>query len=54
MTSDPSLLRPADIVRSRGDATKVRERFGWRAQSRMADVVRMMAEAEIALTKETD
>ncbi len=52
--SDPSLLRPADIVHSRGDATKARERLGWRAQSRMADVVRMMAEAEVALTKEAD
>ena len=54
VTSDPSLLRPADIVRSRGDATKARERFGWRAQSPMVEVVRMMAEAEIALTKEAD
>ena len=52
--SDPSLLRRADIVRSRGDAAKAHDRLGWRAKSRMADVVRMMVEAEIALTKEAD
>ena len=52
--SNPSLLRPADIVHSRGDATKARNRLGWRAKFRMADVVRVMVEAEIALTKEAD
>jgi GDPmannose 4,6-dehydratase len=54
VTSNPSLLRPADIVRSRGDATKAHDRLGWRAKYGMGDVVRMMAETEVALTKEAD
>ena len=52
--SDKSLFRSADIVHSRGNAAKAERLLGWRAKSRMADVVRMMAEAESALTRESD
>lgn len=48
--SNPALLRPTDIRRSRGDPSRAAERLDWRARARMADVVRMMAEAEAAVT----
>lgn len=47
---NPALLRPTDIVRSRGNASRAADRLGWRARARMADVVRMMIEGEAAVT----
>lgn len=38
--------RPSDIRTSRADPSRAAERLGWRAQSRMEDVVRRMCEAE--------
>ncbi len=42
---DPSLLRPSEIMVSRGCPDKALRELGWQAQSRMPDVVRMMVEA---------
>jgi len=43
---DAALLRPTDITVGKANPTRARERFGWQARYRMADVVRMMVEAE--------
>jgi GDPmannose 4,6-dehydratase len=40
------LVRPADIRFGRADPSRARERLGWRAESKMHDVARMMVEAE--------
>lgn len=45
--SDPSLLRPSEIMVSRGNPEKALCKLGWRANSRMRDVVRMIVEAEL-------
>lgn len=42
VVTKPSLFRPTDISVSRGNPAKARERLGWLAQYRMADVVKMM------------
>lgn len=42
VVSDQSLLRPSEIMVSRGNADKAATLLGWKAQYRMRDVVRMM------------
>ena len=44
--SDPSLLRPSEIMVSKGDPGKAERVLGWQATSYMADVARMMVEAD--------
>jgi GDPmannose 4,6-dehydratase len=45
--SNPELLRPTDIMVSRGNPAKATERLSWRARYKMSDVAKMMADAEI-------
>lgn len=40
----PELLRPTDILISRANPAKAKEKLGWQAQQRLKDVVRMMVE----------
>ena len=47
--SDPSLLRPSEIMVSRGNTMKAEKELGWKAIYRMKDVIRMMIEAENCL-----
>jgi GDPmannose 4,6-dehydratase len=42
--NDQSLLRPSEIMVSRGNAGKAAKLLGWRAKYRMRDVVKMMTE----------
>ena len=42
VVSDPTLLRPSEIMASRGNADKAAKVLGWRARFRMRDVVRLM------------
>jgi GDPmannose 4,6-dehydratase len=42
-----SLFRPTDISEGRGDARKAQRVLGWQAQSRHADVVTKMVQAEL-------
>lgn len=44
--SDQALLRPADIERSCGDATKARLQLGWEPHHRFNDVIRLLVEAK--------
>lgn len=46
VSTDPSLLRPSEIMVSRGNPLKAEKELGWKAQYRMHDVIRMMIEAE--------
>lgn len=43
--SDPSLLRPSDIMVSKGDPTKAEEILGWQADNLMPDVAKLMLNA---------
>ncbi len=45
VSSDPSLLRPSEIMVSRGDPGKAERVLGWQAKSSMTDVARMMVDA---------
>ncbi len=51
--SDDSLLRPTDILVSRGNPAKALAVLGWQAKYRMRDVARMMVEASMKEIIET-
>ncbi len=44
--SDPAFFRAGEIMSSVADPSRAHEKLGWRAQTRMADVVALMLEAE--------
>lgn len=44
--TDPSLLRPSEIMVSRGNPGKAADKLGWQPEHRMRDVVRIMIAAE--------
>lgn len=46
VTTNPSLLRPSEIMISRGNPDKARRELGWQADSRMRDVIRVMIAAQ--------
>lgn len=46
VSTDPSLLRPSEIMVSRGNPAKAYRELGWRAKNRMREVVRIMIDAE--------
>ena len=43
---DESLMRPTDIRVSRANTSKAADELGWRAQTRMPEIARLMVEAE--------
>lgn len=46
VSTDPSLLRPSEIMISRGNPARAAAMLGWRAQCTMGDVVRRMVVSE--------
>jgi GDPmannose 4,6-dehydratase len=46
---DPRYYRPTEVERLVGDATKAKNRLGWRATLGFADIVREMVASDIAL-----
>lgn len=46
VNTDSSLLRPAEIMISRGNPEKACNELGWRAENRMREIVRIMIDAE--------
>lgn len=46
VVADPSLKRPSDIARSVGDPSRALERLGWKAEHKMASIVRELVAAE--------
>ena len=45
---DPRFLRPAEVDRLVGDASKAREHFGWEPRVSFAELVEMMVDADVA------
>ncbi len=48
LVQDGSLLRPSEIQFSYADVRKIEQKLGWTATRKMADVVRLMLEADAA------
>lgn len=46
VVTDPALLRPTEIMVSRGDPAKALERLGWHAKRKMCDVIDLMIKAQ--------
>lgn len=44
--SDPSLLRPSEIMVSRGNPSKALQKLGWQARLKMRDVIELIIDAE--------
>ena len=44
---DPALLRPAEVERLQGDASKARARLGWAPQTSLESLIVMMVEADL-------
>lgn len=49
VVSDPSLLRPTEIMISRANPAKALQQLGWQAKNKMRDVASMMTKAEIKM-----
>jgi GDPmannose 4,6-dehydratase len=49
VVSDPSLLRPSEIMISKGNPNKALKKLGWRANHKMRDVIKMITCAELNL-----
>ena len=47
VTTEASLLRPADVEHLRGDASKARKQLGWQPSTSFAQLVQMMVEADL-------
>ncbi len=47
VTSEASLLRPADVEHLRGDATKAREKLGWHPAISFRQLVHRMVDADL-------
>jgi GDPmannose 4,6-dehydratase len=45
--TDPSLVRPAEVDRLVGDATKARTRLGWKAETSFEELIDMMVRADL-------
>jgi GDPmannose 4,6-dehydratase len=52
LETDPRYLRPNEVDLLCGDATKAREKLGWRASTPFPQLVQMMVEADWALARE--
>ncbi|MEF3273613.1 MAG: GDP-mannose 4,6-dehydratase [Chloroflexus sp.] len=49
---DQRFMRPAEVDLLIGDATKARQKLGWRPRTSFPELVRMMVEADLQLVKE--
>lgn len=48
VTSDPRFVRPAEPFRLVGDASRAHAQLGWSAQTKLADLARLMVDADLA------
>ncbi len=48
---DPRYLRPAEVPLLKGDASKAKRVLGWEAKTDLAELVRIMVEADLALAR---
>jgi GDPmannose 4,6-dehydratase len=51
VTVDPRFLRPAEVEKVLGDATKAHERLGWRPETTLEALVAEMVDADVARLK---
>jgi GDPmannose 4,6-dehydratase len=49
---DPRYFRPAEVDLLIGDSTKARQRLGWEPKVSFRDLVRMMVDSDLALTRQ--
>jgi GDPmannose 4,6-dehydratase len=49
---DPRYLRPAEVDVLQGDASKAREKLGWRARTGFQELVKIMVDADVQLLNE--
>lgn len=47
--TDPALFRPTDVLELRGDPSYIRKTLGWSAETKFAEIVPRMMEADLAL-----
>jgi len=47
VVEDPAFKRPADVELLVGDASKARQKLGWRPRTTFKDLVRLMVEADL-------
>ncbi len=47
VTTDPALMRPAEVDHLLGDSTKARTKLGWKPEVSFEQLVRMMVEADL-------
>ena len=48
---DPKLIRPAEVDHLCGDATKARQRLGWKPTTGFKQLIEMMVEADLRLVQ---
>ena len=46
---DPRFLRPAEVEHLVGDASKAREKLGWKPRTSFEEMVRLMVDADLEL-----
>ena len=51
---DPKLIRPAEVDFLRGDASKARQRLGWRPLLGFDELIRMMVQADLAAIRTSE
>jgi GDPmannose 4,6-dehydratase len=51
VTQDPRFMRPAEVELLIGDASKARDKLGWKPTVSFAELVAMMVDADIAAAK---
>ena len=49
VVADPTLLRPSEIMVSRGNPVKAMEQLGWKAKRKMRDVIALIIAAELGM-----
>jgi GDPmannose 4,6-dehydratase len=47
LRQDPALIRPADVMELRGDATKAREQLGWASQRSLREIIDEMVAVDM-------
>jgi GDPmannose 4,6-dehydratase len=50
---DPKFYRPAEVERLIGNPEKARKNLHWSAQTKFADLVRLMVDADVKLLAES-
>jgi GDPmannose 4,6-dehydratase len=51
---DPKLIRPAEVDHLCGDATKAREKLGWKPEVSFEELIKMMVEADLEAVRRAE